>query len=123
MILSQDNLPMKKEENVLHRIVNFFKRIFGIKEKKKVVKDVSNAKISSDNNSFAEDIKVSSVIKENETRELMIRYEQGMVKDTEMSKEEIVHLIELYNKEIKNLKQDIDIIKSKIISKRQGFDF
>ena len=121
--MSQDNLPMEKEENVLHRIVNFFKRIFGIKEKKKVVKDVSNAKISSDNNSFAEDIKVSSVIKENETRELMIRYEQGMVKDTEMSKEEIVDLIELYNKEIKNLKQDIDIIKSKIISKRQGFDF
>lgn len=53
----------------------------------------------------------------------MIRYEQGMVKDTEMSKEEIVDLIELYNKEIKNLKQDIDIIKSKVISKRQDFDF
>lgn len=120
--MSQDNLPMKKEENVLSKVFNFFKRIFGVKEKKIVVKDVNNVKVSS-NNSFVEDIKVSSVIEENETKELMRKYEQGIIKDTEMSKEEIVDLIDLYNKEIEKLKQDIDTIKSKIIAKRQGFDF
>lgn len=121
-ILSQDNLPMKKEENVLSKVFNFFKRIFGVKEKKIVVKYVNNVKVSS-NNSFVEDIKVSSVIEENETKELMRKYEQGIIKDTEMTKEEIVDLIDLYNKEIENLKRDIDIIKSKIIVKKQGFDF
>ena len=124
VILSQDNLPMKKEENALCKIVNFFKRIFGVKEKNIYVNNVNedNVKVAT-NNSFVQDIKVSSVIEENETKELMRKYEQGIVKDVEMSKEEIVDLIELYNKEIERLKQDIDIIKSKIISKRQSADF
>ena len=122
--MSQDNLPMKKEENALCKIVNFFKRIFGVKEKNIYVNNVNedNVKVAT-NNSFVQDIKVSSVIEENETKELMRKYEQGIVKDVEMSKEEIVDLIELYNKEIERLKQDIDIIKSKIISKRQSADF
>ena len=117
MILSA-NLPMKKEDNILNKIANFFKKIFGIKDKKIYNNEEVKLNAKQNNNSFAEDIKVSNVIKENQTKELMREYERGILKDTDMTKEEITNLIELYNKEIEQLKENIDVIRLKIIAKK-----
>lgn len=115
--MNKNNLPVKKKDNIVSRIVIFFKKIFNSEGKERENRKISTLPMEertsteNANNSFTERVKVFST---DFTVELQKDYEAGIIKEENLTEEQYNNLMELYNKQIDNYKTSINMKKAEL---------
>lgn len=108
---------MKKKDNIVSRIVIFFKKIFNSEGKERENRKISTLPMEertsteNANNSFTERVKFFST---DFTVELQKDYEAGIIKEENLTEEQYNNLMELYNKQIDNYKTSINMKKAEL---------
>lgn len=90
---------MRNKENIFERLIRFMKRIFLKKEEQAVFK--TEEQVLKDN-SF-----ISSIKQDGEILSLQESFKRGEIKESNLTEEQKNKLIDLYKKQISELKQDI----------------
>ncbi len=115
--MNKNNLPVKKKDNIVSRIVIFFKKIFNSEGKERENRKISTLPMEertsteNANNSFTERVKFFST---DFTVELQKDYEAGIIKEENLTEEQYNNLMELYNKQIDNYKTSINMKKAEL---------
>lgn len=109
------NEIIEYKENFITKIKKFFKKIFGIKEN---IQESQNEKINAmEKNNFRENIELKQDEEELKIIKLQKEYKAGNVREEDMTDEEHRKLIDLYEKQNKQLKEKINT-KRQIIRKK-----
>ena len=122
---TQEKLLMPVNENgIINKLKNFFRNLF------KKNKTIQNAIIVEDsiNNSIDEEINKNTFMEsiknvENEDTKILKlqkQYRKGDIKEAEMSKEQVSALINLYDKQIANLRKSNELRKQKLLEYRKN---
>lgn len=115
--VNKNNLPVKKKDNIVSRIVIFLKKIFNSEGKERENRKISTLPMEertsteNANNSFTERVKFFST---DFTVELQKDYEAGIIKEENLTEEQYNNLMELYNKQIDNYKTSINMKKAEL---------
>lgn len=106
-----NNLPMvNNKANIYERIKSFIKKIFSYNN---IEENYSEGKKEiMINKNFKEEIK----IQDNELLKLQEKFEKGLITEEELTEEESAKLEELYNSQIKMLRDKFEMYKKKIIT-------
>jgi len=115
------NLMEIKENGIWNKIKNFFRKVFykkneGVEvrtvnekvEEKTNVKPVANSSL---NIGFIQDNK--------ELSELQSKYRKGEIKESDLTKEQIKQLSDLYDKQIKELRASNEVRKQRLLKYRE----
>jgi len=116
------NLMEIKENGIWNKIKNFFRKVFykkneGVEvrtvnekvEEKTNVKPVANSSL---NIGFIQD-------NNKELRELQSKYRKGEIKESDLTKEQIKQLSDLYDKQIKELRASNEVRKQRLLKYRE----
>ena len=107
------NLMEIKEIGIWSKIKNFFKKVFYKKnesvEEKTNIKPIVDSTI---NNGFIQD-------NNKELRELQSKYRKGEIKESDLTKEQIKQLSDLYDKQIKELRASNEVRKQRLLKYRE----
>ena len=122
---TQEKDLIEKKESFFSKVKNFFKGLF-----KKKVKETTNETVNdettsvTENNSFKDDIKVVEEEQSEDMKiiELQRRYRRGEIAESDLTKEQIEDLSDLYDRQIEALRKVIEekeqqIAESKIEKK------
>ncbi len=120
----EKSLMPVNENGIINKLKNFFRNLF------KKNKTILNAIIVEDNinnsideeknkNTFMESIKN---VENEDTKLLKLQkqYRKGDIKEAEMSKEQVSALINLYDKQIANLRKSNELRKQKLLEYRKN---
>ena len=100
------------KESFIFKIKKFFKKLFCVKEN---IQEDTNKKINNiEKNNFRENIKIKQDEEEMNIIKLQKEYKAGNIREEDMTDEEHKKLIDLYEKQNKELKEKIEIKKQKI---------
>lgn len=117
-----NNLPMLKEkETIFAKIIKFFQKLFSINSMPNYNLAVEEGATMGNNNinmSFREEIKFKEDTGKKELLKLQEKFEDGLIKEKELSESEIKELEKLYNTQIQKLNDDFEEYKNKIIKIR-----
>ena len=94
--MNEKMLMKIEEKNIFKKVINFIKRIFSKKEEKDIKPHIEN-------NSFLSDLKENG-----EILNIQKKFESGELKEYDLAETEKDNLMKLYNKQIEELKQDIE---------------
>lgn len=117
-------LIKKKDKNIFERLMNFVKKIFSKKQEANLI---SKETFQMDS-SF-----IKKIEEERNILNMQIRFEKGEIKEEDLTELEKEKLLNLYNQQIRDLKQDIEnskrvlnsykeqiiVIRSKLNNKKQ----
>ncbi len=95
-------------ETMFSKIKKFFKRFLFRKKEKNIVNEIKH------NNNFLEKIIINESTEEKRLRQLKKLYDDGDVKEKDITNEDIDKLIEMYDKEIEELREDTEKRKNNI---------
>lgn len=95
-------------ETMFSKIKKFFKRFLFRKKEKNIVNEIKH------NNNFLEKIIINESTEEKRLRQLKKLYDVGDVKERDITNEDIDKLIEMYDKEIEELREDTEKRKNNI---------
>ena len=100
------------KENFITKIKKIFKKLFGIKEniQEDTEKKINNIK----KNNFKENIEIKRDEEELNIIKLQKEYKAGNIREEDMTDEEHKKLIDLYEKQNKELKEKIETKKQRI---------
>ena len=93
-------LIRREKKSIFEKLISIIKGLFSKKEEKLVI---VNTQISISNNSF-----ISRLKEERYILDLQKRYESGEVKEKDLTEKEKSKLMDLYDKQIRDLKIDIE---------------
>lgn len=109
-----------KEEGFFQKIKSFFMKLFG---KNKVIEEPVVENIVSDNvenkKTFAEEIRVKQDDEKLSTLKLQKDYEAGLIKEEDMTQEQVSKVENLYVEQITKLRKDYNGYKQKITDVRK----
>ncbi len=109
----EKNLIKRKDKNIFGRIKNFFENIFKRKEEKnEIIKEEFSESELEKSDGFKNYIKIG----ENgiELMELQTRYRRGEISDNDLTQEQIDSLCMLYDKQIEEIKRQIEVKERKL---------
>lgn len=110
----EKNLIEKEEKGIFRKIKNFFKNLFGKKNKnEEVVVEEDDTTVKEDNNDFKEYIKMTED-EETKLLELQRKYRRGEIAESDLTDEQIDALSDLYDKQIAELRKSIEAKEQKI---------
>lgn len=101
------------KENILKKIINFIKGIFGKKEEPKDNIEMKKAEKESEATNFFDTIKVVKD-EDKEMIALQNKYENNEVNLSSLSDEEISELSELYKRQVSDLKKKLEDKKQQL---------
>jgi hypothetical protein len=102
-----------KENNFFSKIKNFFDRLF--EKREKFVLSEGTANIQETKNNFIETLRKSTLIKDAYILNLQQDFEDGNIKEQDISEEDKIKLKELYKEQISNLRKSISSYKTRIL--------
>ena len=109
-----------KEEGFFQKIKSFFMKLFG---KNKVIEEPVVENIVSDNvenkKTFAEEIRLKQDDEKLSTLKLQKDYEAGLIKEEDMTQEQVSKVENLYVEQITKLRKDYNGYKQKITDVRK----
>ncbi len=105
------------KENILDKIKNFFKRLFSKKEEEKV--EIAETKKE---NSFINSVKIEEDSEEKRLLKLQSLIVEDVITEEELPKEDVKALHELYDRQILELKREIDEYREKILKLRMNIN-
>lgn len=138
--MHEKSLDIKRNQNVFSKIKHFFKNMFGKKEEitptpveyvekgqeESIVSSSSIEKTEEKESTFLQTLNEQVEGKKEENKEgqdvienLQKRFENGEVKEEELTKEEIQKLRYLYHKQIQKLAGRLDIYKKDILAMKE----
>lgn len=104
----KNNKLIKYKENIFTKISNFFRKIF-LKEKYYVNENrKKELAFNHYKEAFIDNIRVEENQEEKRLKKLQLQYDNGDIKEDDISEEDIDKLIEMYEKEIKELNEDTE---------------
>ena len=119
---SKDLIPFKAN-NLLKRIVNFFKGLFKVKKENEEFisnQEIIQTQIKDENKeiekSFKETIKI---IKNNSDENLLEQYRNGDIDEEDLTDEQVDYLCEEYKKRINAIKESNNLRKKKLLEYRK----
>ena len=109
-----------REEGFFQKIKLFFKKLFG---RNKVIEEPVTEQIvekkTEDKKSFAEEIKIPQDNEKLSALKLQKDYEAGLIKEEDMTPEQVSKVETLYEEQITKLRNDYNGYKQKIINVRK----
>ncbi len=104
-----NNLIKVEEKGILNKIKNFFKKIFGKKEIEVQIKQpIQNQEEVETKEGFLDNIKVTEEVKkEADLMSLKEQYDNELISEEKLTKEQITGLIKMYDEQIERLKRKI----------------
>ena len=111
----EKNLIEKNEDNILGKIKNFFKKIFGKKQENDENKVNEDVLIEAEKSYSFRDYIRKTEDEETELFDLQQRYRRGEIADSELTQEQINSLCMLYDKQIEDLKRTIKAKEQQIV--------
>lgn len=120
----EKNLIEKNEDNILGKIKNFFRKIFGKKQENSESRVDEDVLIEAEKSYSFRDYIRKTGDDDTELFELQQRYRRGEIADSELTQEQINSLCMLYDKQIHDLKRTIEskeqqVIKYKKLNKQK----
>ena len=122
----EKSLVQVNENSIFYKIKTFFKNLF---KRKNVVREVNaientTEKITTERenikNSFMESIR-NTEDEETKLLKLQKQYDNGEIKEEDLTKEQYISLCDLYDRQIANLKKSNEIRKQKLLEYRRKF--
>lgn len=120
----EKSLISVNENGIINKLKNFFRNLFKKNkpiQKAILVEDSINNSIDGEQNRniFMESIKN---VENEDTKLLKLQkqYRNGDIKEEEMSKEQVSALIDLYDKQIENLRKSNELRKQKLLEYRKN---
>ena len=109
----EKNLIKRNDKNILGKIKNFFENIFKRKEEKnEIVKEEFSESELEKSDGFKNYIKIGD--NGIELMELQTRYRRGEISDNDLTQEQIDSLCMLYDKQIEEIKRQIEVKERKL---------
>ena len=105
------------KESFISKIKKFFKNLFGLNENIQENVEIKKEINISSKNSFRENIEIKQDEEELKIQKLQKEYKAGNIREEDMTDEEHEKLIDLYEKQNKELKEKINT-KKQIIRKK-----
>ena len=120
----EKNLIEKNEDNILGKIKNFFRKIFGKKQENSESRLDEDVLIEAEKSYSFRDYIRKTGDDDTELFDLQQRYRRGEIADSELTQEQINSLCMLYDKQIQDLKRTIEskeqqVIKYKKLNKQK----
>lgn len=120
----EKNLIEKNEDNILGKIKNFFRKIFGKKQENSESRVDEDVLIEAEKSYSFRDYIRKTGDDDTELFDLQQRYRRGEIADSELTQEQINSLCMLYDKQIQDLKRTIEskeqqVIKYKKLNKQK----
>lgn len=106
------------KENILDKIKNFFKKLFSKKEEEKKVETVEVKK----ENNFINSVKIEEDTEEKRLLKLQSLIAEDVITEEELPEEDVKALHKLYDKQILDLKKEIDEYREKILKLRMNIN-
>ena len=105
----KNNKLIKYKENIFTKISNFFKKLF-FRQPKTNLENINEITISTNQNkkNFIENIQIKENEEEKRLKTLQLKYDNGEIDEDDISDEDIDKLIEMYEKETKELNEDTE---------------
>lgn len=113
---------MLRQESLFQKIKSFFMKIF---RKQKMVEESNTTEIFEENNriekqkTFLDDIKVAEDTEKLKILKLQRDYEAGLIKEEEMTDDQISKVEKMYEEQIMKLRNDYDGYKHRMINVRK----
>lgn len=109
-----------REESFFQKIKSFFMNLFGKNKeiKEPVAEQIVENKVES-KKSFAEEIKIPQDTEKLSVIKLQKDYEAGLIKEEDMTPEQVSKVESLYEEQISKLRNDYNGYKQKIINVRK----
>lgn len=109
--MNEEKMLMEIEEkNIFKKVINFIKSIFSKKQESKLTNTEFRAKDNSFINKIEEDRRILNIQKS---------FESGELKESNLTATDKNNLLKLYNKQIRDLKQDIENYKRNLNSYKE----
>lgn len=109
----EKNLIKRNDKNIFGRIKNFFENIFKRKEEKnEIIKEEFSESELEKSDGFKNYIKIGD--NGIELMELQTRYRRGEISDNDLTQEQIDSLCMLYDKQIEEIKRQIEVKERKL---------
>lgn len=108
---TQEKKMIERNKNsIVDKIKNFFRKIFYKKEKniKEIVEEVIRESEEQNNSNFKENLKIFE-LNEEKLLDIQQKYRNGEIDKRELTDEQIEKLCELYDKQIAELQESIEI--------------
>ena len=105
------------KENVIDKIKNFFKRLFSKKKEEKI-----ETLESKKENDFINNIKIEEDTEEKRLLKLQSLIAEDVITEEELPEEDVKALHKLYDKQILDLKKEIDEYREKILKLRMNIN-
>lgn len=106
------------KENILDKIKNFFKKLFSKNEEEKKVETVEVKK----ENNFINSVKIEEDTEEKRLLKLQSLIAEDVITEEELPEEDVKALHKLYDKQILELKREIDEYREKILKLRMNIN-
>ena len=106
------------KENILDKIKNFFKKLFSKKEEEKIEETVNVKK----ENDFINSVKIEEDNEEKRLLKLQSLIAEDVINEDELPEEDVKALHKLYDKQILDLKKQIDEYREKILKLRMNIN-
>lgn len=106
------------KENIIDKIKNFFKKLFSKKEEEKQ-EEVANVKKEND---FINSVKIEEDNEEKRLLKLQSLIAEDVITEEELPEEDVKALHKLYDKQILDLKKQIDEYREKILKLRMNIN-
>lgn len=106
------------KENIIDKIKNFFKKLFSKKEEEKQVEIVQTKK----ENDFINSVKIEEDNEEKRLLKLQSLIAEDVITEEELPEEDVEALHKLYDKQILDLKKQIDEYREKILKLRMNIN-
>lgn len=105
----KNNKLITYKENIFTKISNFFKKLFS-REKKSNLENINKKIISNNKNkkNFIENILIKENEEEKRLKNLQMQYDNGEIDEDDILDEDMNKLIEMYEKETKELNEDTE---------------
>lgn len=104
------------KENIIDKIKNFFKKLFSKKVEEKEVETVNTKK----ENDFINSVKIEEDNEEKRLLKLQTLIAEDVITEEELPEEDVKALHKLYDKQILELKKEIDEYREKILKLRMN---
>ena len=128
--MNEEKMLIKIEDlSIFRKICNFIKRLF-FRKKRIAIEEIENSLITENTEEVIEEKeietieenemteeKVETIVEENALSGILYiqkQYEEGKIKEEDLTEEEIKQLTELYKSQIKEIEEDIDLCVDKI---------
>lgn len=105
------------KESILDKIKNFFKKIFSKKEEEKI----ETVEVKKEND-FINNVKIQEDSEEKRLLKLQSLIVEDVITEDELPEEDVKALHKLYDKQILDLKKEIDEYREKILKLRMNIN-